>query len=380
MGEDVFISRTSDIAEYPTDGRSFVQAAIGAVVRAGRTPVDMSYFTARDSQPASYCQERVRGCPVYLALVGLRYGSLAAGLDVSHTELEFDEATEAGSYRLVFLIDEETPLPRRLIDRDSTRVDGFRDRLRRDANLVVKAFSSVADLDMLVYQALKEMPTGAGGGHLDRIAVSGGRPAVFAAARSAYLDRVVARYRRLDLEVLTPAEHEDHTPVLLQSVFVPQSVRAHPPPVELPKELRWLAEAGEIDEEDLPEWVDAQLLARVRTAYTERPALPVLDVVSARGNRLLVLLGDPGAGKSTLARYLVLTLAGGSTSDRLPELDGRLPLLVELRTFADLRGECPTFLEFLHRLGESEGLCLPRDLLESYLREDGRAMVVLDPS
>jgi predicted NACHT family NTPase len=91
-----------------------------------------------------------------------------------------------------------------------------------------------------------------------------------------------------------------------------------------------------------------------------------------------VLLGDPGAGKSTLARFLVLTLAGGSAATALPGLDGRLPLLVELRVFADLRGECPTFLDFLHRMHEREGLGLPRDLLEWYLAEDGRALVVFD--
>jgi len=42
----VFISHTSDMDEFP-EHRSFVQAALDAVGRAGMTPVDMRYFAAR---------------------------------------------------------------------------------------------------------------------------------------------------------------------------------------------------------------------------------------------------------------------------------------------------------------------------------------------
>ncbi|WP_322768223.1 NACHT domain-containing protein, partial [Frankia sp. Cr1] len=204
----------------------------------------------------------------------------------------------------------------------------------------------------------------------------GGLPAEL---RVAYLARVVAQYRRLDLEVLTPAEHETHLPVLVQSVFVPQGVRAEPPPVELSKELwRRLVDAGEIDDADLPDGVDADRLARARVAYAQRPVRAVLDVVTAAENRLLVLLGDPGAGKSTLARFLVLTLAGGPGGQPLAGMQGWLPVLVELRSFADLRRECPTFLEYLQRLHDTDGLGLPAEVLAGYLRADGRALVVFD--
>jgi hypothetical protein len=55
----------------------------------------------------------------------------------------------------------------------------------------------------------------------------------FDAVRMTYLLRLKQNYRRIDLDVLTPAEHDDHIPVLLQSVFVPNGVRADPPPMEL---------------------------------------------------------------------------------------------------------------------------------------------------
>jgi tetratricopeptide (TPR) repeat protein len=155
----VFVSRTPDMARFPC-GRSFVQAVLDAVNRAGLAAVDMGYFAAREGQPADYCQQRVRDCEIYLAVVGLRYGSLVPGEDVSYTELEFLEATNAGRPRLVFLLDETAELPAELIDTDRTAVDGFRQRLR-DAGLIVVTFSSPEGLELAVFQALTEL-AGAG--------------------------------------------------------------------------------------------------------------------------------------------------------------------------------------------------------------------------
>lgn len=72
-------------------------------------------------------------CDVYLAVVGFRYGSRVPGEPdgVSYAELEFNTATVAGLPRLVFLLDEEIPVPRSLVDRDGSAVDGFRERLRQ---------------------------------------------------------------------------------------------------------------------------------------------------------------------------------------------------------------------------------------------------------
>ena len=101
----VFVSHTSDMAQFP-EGRSFVQAALDAVSRAGMAPVDMRYFAARDGRPAEYCRRRVRECEVYVAVIGFRYGSMVPGEAVSYTELEFDEASAAGLPRLAFLLDD----------------------------------------------------------------------------------------------------------------------------------------------------------------------------------------------------------------------------------------------------------------------------------
>ena len=132
----VFLSHTSELAEFPA-GRSFVAAAAAAVTRAGDAVADMAYFTAREDQPSAYCREAVRGCGVYVGLIGLRYGSPVRDQpEMSYTELEFDTATEAGLPRLVFVLDEDAELripPTRVFDQEADRRDrqrAFRDRLR----------------------------------------------------------------------------------------------------------------------------------------------------------------------------------------------------------------------------------------------------------
>ena len=151
----VFLSHTSDMAVSP-GGRSFVQAALDAVGRAGMAPVDMRYFAAREGMPAEYCRQRVRGCEIYVAVVGFRYGSRVPGEAVSYTELEFDEASKAGVPRLVFLLAEAASSPGRLADTDRGPVEGFRQRLR-DAGLLLRGFTSADSLELEVFHALSDL-------------------------------------------------------------------------------------------------------------------------------------------------------------------------------------------------------------------------------
>ena len=66
----------------------------------------MADFPAADQPAAGLCMDRVRGCRVYVGVLGTRYGSPVRDRpEVSYTELEFEAATEAGLDRLVFVLD-----------------------------------------------------------------------------------------------------------------------------------------------------------------------------------------------------------------------------------------------------------------------------------
>src|SRR5215472_9299521 len=171
----VFLSHTSELGSFPRD-RSFVAAAEGAVIRTGATPTDMAYFTARDAQPAEYCRRAVAAADVYVAIVGLRYGSPVVDRpELSYTELEFEVATDLGLPRLVFLLDDasELPLPaNQLVDLEhGLRQAAFRQRLLRGAGLTMGRVSSPAELELRLYQALSDLA--AAGGEPDAVAGSG---------------------------------------------------------------------------------------------------------------------------------------------------------------------------------------------------------------
>ncbi|MFI1381805.1 HEAT repeat domain-containing protein [Embleya sp. NPDC020886] len=193
----------------------------------------------------------------------------------------------------------------------------------------------------------------------------------------------------MDLEILTPLTVQDEHPVmLLGKVFVPQSVRENPPPPELldlPREvLRRLRDDGQMP--DLPNQVDRERLEQARRLYFDRPARPVLEALGHSDRA--VVLGDPGAGKSTLARYVVLALAAAeldpdghwSASTALPvEWRGCLPLLVELRVFADQIWRERTFFDLIEELGKGDhNLGLPKAALERFLHDGGKALIVFD--
>ncbi|KUN26591.1 hypothetical protein AQJ23_15675 [Streptomyces antibioticus] len=194
-----------------------------------------------------------------------------------------------------------------------------------------------------------------------------------------YAGRIRETYGRLDLEVLIPTEEGEHPPVGLDEVFVAPTVRADPPPVELPRDIRQrLVDAGEWPSSLAP-GLEREALERARQAYAERPARDALDVLADPAESRLVLLGDPGAGKSTLARHLALTLTREVMEAGAPlaPLAGRVPLVVELREYAVGEWRERTFEDFLAYLHGTKGMAPPPAVVERLLTE-GRAVVVFD--
>ena len=157
----MFISHTSELRNFPK-GKSYVAAVEQAISAAGHVVVDMADFAAADQAPARVCAERVRGCDVYVGVLGTRYGSPVRDRNgLSYTELEFDTATEAGLDRLVFLLDtdaEELGIPASaLIDREfGARQDAFRRRVQ-DSGLTTQSFANPAALGQLVERSLRDL-------------------------------------------------------------------------------------------------------------------------------------------------------------------------------------------------------------------------------
>ena len=133
-----------------------------AISAARHVIVDMADFSAADQPPALVCAERVRGCEVYVGLLGTRYGSPVRDQpEVSYTELEFDTATEAGLPRLVFLLDTTAadvgiPLDQLIDHKFGDRQEAFRRRVQ-SSGLTTQPFRSPAELGRLVERSLREL-------------------------------------------------------------------------------------------------------------------------------------------------------------------------------------------------------------------------------
>ena len=128
----VFLSYTSEFGAYPAS-QSYLAAAKGACNRNDYISDDMSQWSSGVLLPAEMCRERVRGCDVYIGIIGFSYGSpVRDEPGLSYTELEYEEASRCGLPVLVFLLANDGDMRLGLArgnPEHSARQEAFRQRL-----------------------------------------------------------------------------------------------------------------------------------------------------------------------------------------------------------------------------------------------------------
>jgi formylglycine-generating enzyme required for sulfatase activity len=305
--------------------------------------VRMEDFGARDWDADAFCRDRVAACDVFLGLVGHLYGSSPEGREISFTEREHDVASEAGVPRLFFLASDDLPMPPSLREPDEKwqRQVRFRERLRKErivgffdfpdrlATEVVTALRNlereglVEDVSGSIAASITTvrvegsgaaavgsgaLAAGAGGvvvrGDVHGDVIVGGRPErsttdETATLRTAYLSRLYREAASLSLLGIDPAAAggEGDAGLSLDAVYT--ALLTHSPR----EERQMLADPQE----------------------RERP-LSALEQLNR--HQRLVLLGDPGSGKSTFVSFVALCLAGealGSPHAGLALLRSPLP-------------------------------------------------------
>lgn len=187
-------------------------------------------------------------------------------------------------------------------------------------------------------------------------------PADLQATTESYLTYLLTRYRYLDFKGMGMA---DRVPLRLplEEMYVPLKAR-----IELPRGETWarkmrLAGRQMIEEE----------VAEVGQRLSEPTSL--INLLGPYDG--LVILGDPGAGKTTFLKYLALRLAQGQ--GKALNLANRLPILVPLSAYANAIAHHDVPLhQFLGEYYRGLGVDLPVDhLLETALAQ-GRALVMFD--
>ena len=377
----MFVSHTAELRDFPA-GKSYVAAVERAISACGHVIVDMAGFPAADQPPAELCVERVRGCHVYVGVLGTRYGSPVRDKpEVSYTELEFDTATKAGLDRLVFLLDTDAaevgiPLSK-LIDHElGARQEAFRRRVR-DSGLVTATFTQPATLEQLVERSLRALAeqrrhrgsSGAQRGQIPAVVVAGQTPQEplgfqprtdLVVAMPRQLPAAVAGFegRATELEALTSLLEEAARPggtVVISAIdgtagigktalavqWAHQVAGRFPdgqlyvnlrgfdpagPPMTPAEAVRGFLDAFEVPAARIPVSLDAQA-ALYRSLLAGRRVLVLLDNAGDTSQVWPLLPGSPGSCVVVTSRNRLTGLIA----------NGARPLTVDLLTDADAR-------------------------------------------
>ncbi|TKJ29986.1 MAG: hypothetical protein CEE40_06785 [Chloroflexi bacterium B3_Chlor] len=177
-----------------------------------------------------------------------------------------------------------------------------------------------------------------------------------------YLQYLVDRYQYLDFKGMGISERVPLRLPLLE-MYIPLMARIEVPEADTwPQELRLAGRKLRVEEQEA--------LAR-RLGESQ----PVLDALREQDG--LVVLGDPGSGKTTFLKYLALKLAQGEGEDL--GLGPRLPVLVPLSAYATALAEADVRLDdFIGDYFRESVAEFPIDqMLEAALQQGG-ALVLLD--
>ncbi|KPA18848.1 histidine kinase [Candidatus Magnetomorum sp. HK-1] len=148
----------------------------------------------------------------------------------------------------------------------------------------------------------------------------------------------------------------------LIEMYVPLKVR-----IELPE--------GETLRRDL-KLAGRQIISEEAENIGQRDPQPVLKLL--KNHDCLIILGDPGAGKTTFLKYLSLKLAMGHGEDM--QIGNRLPVLVPLSAYANAIAENKSISlnQFIVKYFSEREVDLPLNEMLKQAMENGSVLYLLD--
>ena len=337
----VFVSSTY------LDNRERREIVENAILRAGMQPIGMERFNATTRPAEEECLKLVGQADVLVGIIAWRYGWIPKGRKLSMTELEFQAAKE----RLMFLIDPSLPVdPQTDFDEGSDcwkkqdKLTKFKSRVSKDQ---MPAHFTDQTLGMQVLDALMNWKGEREFNEDERLLRD-------------YLEDVKAQTDRINIQGIFSESGAGRMPV-----YFP------------------------IEEHYTPLMSGSDLQARDRVpslGMPERPErVPLTDLLSR--HRRLLIVGDPGGGKTTFLRFIACVLAkdglvpGSSGRQELLGLPKNktvpIPILVSVSRLAeDMADNDAVWRVLIQTLTNLFGE--PKTLLLEKALDQGNCVVLLD--
>ncbi len=187
-----------------------------------------------------------------------------------------------------------------------------------------------------------------------------------------YRDRLITSCEDVKFVGIDVSAREDHRAARLLDIFVVPNVS---------EEVTKLAFSPERLLPERPEQLterQAQLWQEQRDRHAQQRGRSMLahEILRATTRQRVVVLGDPGTGKTTLMRYLAVMAAGEKGAEiGLPEGVERLPILVYMRDWAKYPER--SLLDQVRDFAENTlQVDLPTGFLEHWT--EGQALLLLD--
>jgi formylglycine-generating enzyme required for sulfatase activity len=330
-----------------------------AITMAGMVWRGMEIFAAGTRPPVEECLRYVREADLLVGIIAWRYGWEPDG-QKSITEMEYDAARK----RLMFLIDPELPvIPEKDFDPGPERgkklekLDAFKARISRDQT---PAYFKETTLQSKVLDGLNKWRSKVEPKPLQEPKETAGAPA---AVVDEDIEEEIRQYRRKAdfLHATLPVAGfvtQLKVPIDIEDIYVP---------------LRAVLDLRGVEGECFADARHAEDVLRKCDAALEIALPEAFRQCAERKRRGVVILGDPGAGKTThLKRLLLNCLRKGAASVELPE--DMLPVFLPLRDLRDLKHGLDKFIQ--DQL-ESPHLQTPEGFGERLLKR-GNLLFLLD--
>jgi formylglycine-generating enzyme required for sulfatase activity len=317
----IFVSSTYiDLIDYR-------HAAEKAINDLGQKYEGMEYMGAMDEEPTRACLDIVEQCDLFIGIYAWRYGHVPDDSEFSITEQEYNHAQTLGRPCLCYLVNEDHPWPPKFIEMGPTQ-----DKLKQFKNKISKEhvrdkFTTIENLKYNLSRDIGKWLMNNRPG-LSRDALKPGEDPV-----KIYLEAIVKKYETLPMI--------GERSFVMDSIYIPLSVHVDP-------KYRYACQ---------PDKTEEKLWNR---------SLKAEDLLNL-SDKVAVVLGEPGMGKTTMLHYLALQVC--------KRADGLFPIFVKLADFSKTREPLESFL--LATVGNYITGSTMQDAARNAIQEQ-QALILLD--